>query len=243
MGTRLINLVIDSSRPQVVANFWAELLGWKVAIDLPEEVDVRTPASDGWDLDLAFVPVSEVKAVKNRIHLDLASSSIADQKAIVDKALRLGARPALIGQREVPWVVLADPDGNEFCVLEPRAKYLSTGAIAAIVVDAHDPLTLASFWADVTGWTILDREQDIIVGLRTPSGRGPWLEFLRSRDVKKTKNRVHLDVAPPPGEDLAEETARLTELGAAPAGRGGLDLPWEVLTDPEGNEFCVLSAR
>jgi hypothetical protein len=243
MATRLVNLVIDSSRPRVVAEFWAELLGWKVAIDLPEEVDVRAPASDGWELDLVFVPVPEVKAMKNPVHLDLASSSLAEQKAIVDKALRLGARPSLVGQREVPWVVLADPEGNEFCVLEPRPKYDSAGAVAAIVVDAQDPLALASFWAGASGWVIRDREDDIVVGLRTPAGRGPWLEFLRNDDVKKTKNRVHFDVAPPPGEDPVEETARLIELGAAAVGRGGLDLPWEVLTDPEDNEFCVLSAR
>jgi hypothetical protein len=51
MGTRLVNLVIDSSRPRIVADFWAALLGWEVAIDLPEEVDVRAPASDGWQLE------------------------------------------------------------------------------------------------------------------------------------------------------------------------------------------------
>jgi len=242
MSTRLVNLVIDSAQPRVVAGFWAELLGWQVAIDLPEEVDVRAPAGDGWELDLVFVPVSEGKAVKNPIHLDLASGSLAEQKALVEKALRLGARPALVGQREVPWTVLADPEGNEFCVLEPRAKYDSSGAVAAIVVDSHDPLALATFWAKASGWHILDREEDI-VGLRSPAGRGPWLEFLRNGDVKKVKNRVHLDVAPLPGEDPVEEAASLIELGAAPVGKGGLDLPWELLTDPEDNEFCVLSAR
>jgi hypothetical protein len=69
------------------------------------------------------------------------------------------------------------------------------------------------------------------------------LVFLRTHDVKKTKNRVHLDVAPPLGEDPAQETARLVGLGATPGDRGGLDLPWQVLIDPEGNEFCLLSAR
>jgi hypothetical protein len=242
MGTRLVNLVIDSSRPRIVADFWAALLGWEVAIDLPEEVDVRAPASDGWQLDLTFVPVPAAKDVKNRIHLDLASGSFADQKAKVDKAIRLGARPAVIGQGEVPWVVLADPDGNEFCVLEPRPKYLSTGAVAAILVEAHDPFALASFWAEAAEWPIGDRDE-VIVSLRSPTGRGPWLVFLRTDDVEKTKNRVHLDVAPPLGEDPAQETARLVGLGATPGDRGGLDLPWQVLIDPEGNEFCVLSAR
>jgi hypothetical protein len=240
MGTRLVNVVIDSARPREIAAFWSGLLGWEVAIDLPEEVDVRAPASDGWALDLTFVPVPEAKTVKNRIHLDLASASAGAQQAMVDKALALGARPADIGQAETPWVVLADPEGNEFCVLDPRPEHVSTGAVAAIVVDAHDPYTQAAFWAEGTGWAIGDREEDL-VGLRAPDGRGPWLEFLRSADVKTVKNRIHLDVAPRIGEETADSATRLVELGAATLESG--TLPWQVLTDPEGNEFCVLSAR
>ena len=71
--------------------------------------------------DLCFVPVSEPKVEQNRVHLDLASESAADQAAIVSRLLELGARPADVGQGpDVPWVVLADPDGNEFCVLSPQ---------------------------------------------------------------------------------------------------------------------------
>jgi predicted enzyme related to lactoylglutathione lyase len=240
MGTQLVNVVIDSARPREVAAFWAGLLGWEVAIDLPDEVDVRAPASDGWALDLTFVPVPEAKKGKNRIHLDLASASAEAQKTMVDKALALGARPADIGQSDTPWVVLADPEGNEFCVLEPRPKYLAMGAVAAIVVDAHDPHTLAAFWAEATGWAIGDREEDL-VGLRAPDGRGPWLEFLRTEDVKTVKNRIHLDVAPQIGEEVSDSVTRLADLGATTLESG--TLPWQVLTDPEGNEFCVLSAR
>jgi predicted enzyme related to lactoylglutathione lyase len=237
MGTRLVNVVIDSARPREAAAFWATLLGWEVAIDLPEEVDVRAPASDGWALDLTFVPVPEAKEVKNRIHLDLASASAEAQKAMVDRALGLGACPVDIGQGETPWVVLADPEGNEFCVLDPRPKYFSAGAVAAIVVDVHDPPALAAFWTEAAGWTIGDREEDI-VGLRSPSGRGPWLEFLRTGEVKTVKNRVHLDVVPQLGEELSDSVARLVDLGATPLESG--NLPWQVLADPEGNEFCVL---
>ena len=70
--------------------------------------------------DLAFVPVPEPKTGQNRVHLDLASASAEDQAAIVDRLLGLGARHVDIGQGEVPWVVLADPEGNEFCVLSAR---------------------------------------------------------------------------------------------------------------------------
>ena len=243
MTTRLVNLVIDAARPEALAGFWAALLGWHVAVEEPGEVDVRAPATDGWDLDLVFVPVPEGKEVKNRIHLDLASTTPTHQAELVARALELGGRRVDLGQGAVPWVVLADPEGNEFCVLEPRERYADTGAVASILVDAHAPELLAGFWARITGWPVQAREGDVLVGLRAPSGRGPWLEFLRNDDVKRVKNRVHLDVAPPAESDQAEAVAEVVAAGAAPADLGGPALPWRVLTDPEGNEFCVLTPR
>ena len=139
-------------------------------------------------------------------------------------------------------MVLADPEGNEFCVLEPRERYAATGAVASILVDAHDPEALAAFWAGITGWQVEAQDEEL-VGLRAPNGRGPWLEFLRNGDVKRVKNRVHLDVAPPLGADHAAAVADVIAAGAVPADLGGPPLPWRVLADPEGNEFCVLSPR
>ncbi|WP_026361083.1 VOC family protein [Amycolatopsis nigrescens] len=242
MATRPVNLVVDSAQPRELAGFWAELLGWRIALDLPSEVAVRAPAADGWDLDLVMVPVPEAKTAKNRIHLDLASGSAAEQRALVDRAVRLGAEPVDIGQGPVPWVVLADPEGNEFCVLEPRPEYARTGAVAAIVLDAADPAGLAAFWAGATGW-VLSRRADAQVGLRAPTGRGPWLELLGGAEPKRGKNRVHLDVAPPAGGGHAGEVERLVRLGARTADVGQRDEPWRVLADPEGNEFCVLTPR
>jgi hypothetical protein len=79
--------------------------------------------------------------------------------------------------------------------------------------------------------------------LRSPSGTGPYLEFVRTPDVKTVKNRVHLDVRPYPGEDHLAEAERLRGCGAVPAGRGQGEVPWVVLADPEGGEFCVLTPR
>src|SRR6185437_16026232 len=80
--------------------------------------------------------------------------------------------------------------------------------------------------------------------LRSAKGAGPYLEFLRSTPGPKTaRNRVHLDVAPYPGDDQAAEVARLRALGATDADVGQGDVPWTVLADPEGNEFCVLTPR
>jgi predicted enzyme related to lactoylglutathione lyase len=246
MPTRLVHLVADASDPARLARFWSGLLGWEVADEIPDEVDVW-PAGytypDPVAVPLIFVPVTDQKTGKNRVHLDLASSSAAHQAELVSRARDLGGGPVDIGQGDVPWAVMADPEGNEFCVLEPRDIYRDTGPVAAILTDCHDPAALARFWAAAAGWEIT-RTEDEISGLRSPGGTGPYLEFLRVSGRKTVKNRVHPDVAPYRGDDPAAEVARLRDRGAAPAHVGqGAGVSWTVLADPEGNEFCVLSPR
>ncbi|GAA2968201.1 VOC family protein [Actinokineospora diospyrosa] len=242
MPTRLVNVVVDAADPPALARFWADLLGWAATQADSGEVDVSAPPEDGWWMDLVFVPVVEPKRVKNRVHLDLSSHSPTDQDATVRRALSLGAVPVELGQGAVPWVVLADPEGNEFCVLEPRPEYATTGAIAAIVVDAANPSAQATFWAAATTLRIV-RDEPGFASLHANDHHGPWLEFLRIDDPKITKNRLHLDIAPHPGEDQHQAVARLRSLGATPVNIGQADAPWVVLTDPEGNEFCVLTPR
>ncbi|MGH3281291.1 MAG: VOC family protein [Trebonia sp.] len=251
MPTRLVHLVADAHDPARLARFWSGLLGWQIADETPEEVDVW-PADytypDPVAMPLVFVPVpeplgSKTQSGKNRVHLDLAAASAAHQAELVSRARDLGGRPADIGQGEVPWAVMADPEGNEFCVLEPRDVYRDTGPVAAILTDCADPAALARFWAGAAGWPVR-RTEDQLVGLRSPAGAGPYLEFLRVPDHKTVKNRIHPDVAPYRGEDPAAEVARLRAGGAALADVGqGDEVSWTVLADPEGNEFCVLSPR
>ena len=248
MPTRLVHVVADAHDPARLARFWAALLGWEIADETAEEVDVW-PAGysypDPVAVPIVFVPVPERKTGKNRVHLDLASASAADQAELVSRARDLGGGPADIGQGDVPWVVMADPEGNEFCVLEPRDDYRDTGPVAAILTDCADPAALARFWAGAAGWPVT-RTEDAgqLVGLRSPAGVGPYLEFLRVPGGKTVKNRIHPDVAPYRGEDPAAEVARLRAAGATLADVGqGHDVSWTVLADPEGNEFCVLSPR
>jgi predicted enzyme related to lactoylglutathione lyase len=123
MPTRLVHLVVDAAEPARLARFWAGVLSWEVASEEPDEVDVCPPAfsyPDPSALPLVFVPVPEPKNGKNRLHLDLATESARHQAAEVERLLALGAVPADIGQGDVPWTVLADPEGSEFCVLSPR---------------------------------------------------------------------------------------------------------------------------
>jgi hypothetical protein len=245
MPTRLVHVVVDAIDPAGLARFWAAALGWEIADETPDEVDV-VPAGyaypDPVALPLLFVPVAEPKSGKNRVHLDLATTSAAHQAEWVGALRGLGATPADIGQGDVPWVVLADPEGNEFCVLEPRDEYRDTGPVAAIIIDCADPAALAPFWESAAGWPVT-RADDDIVGLRSPAGTGPYLELLRAPGRKSVKDRLHPDVAPYRGDDPAAELARLARAGATPADVGQGDVGWTVLADPEGNEFCVLSAR
>ncbi len=245
MPTRPVHLVVDAADPARLARFWAAALGWVVAEENSHEVDVG-PA--GFDypspeaLPLVLVPVPESKTGKNRVHLDLASTSAAHQAELVSRVRDLGAVPVDIGQGDVPWVVLADPEGNEFCVLEPRPVYSGTGPVAAIVVDCADPAALARFWAQATGWAPDARNSDLRA-LRSPAGQGPFLELLRAGGAKSGKNRIHVDIAPRRGEDRQAEVTRLLRSGAAPADVGQRRVNWTVLSDPELNEFCVLTPR
>ncbi|WP_241978441.1 VOC family protein [Cryobacterium sp. Hz9] len=137
------------------------------------------------------------------------------------------------------WTVLADPEGNVFCVLEPRAIYADTGPIAAVVVSCTDPRAMARFWNGAIDWTLHEVADDF-ARLRSAAGVGPYLEFVRVPDVT-VGTRVHLDLRPYLRDDQTAEVARLRTLGALDADNGQGDVPWVVLTDPEGNEFCVLT--
>jgi Glyoxalase-like domain len=248
MPIRLVHMVIDANDPPKLARFWADALGWVVEEeDGAEEVDVSPPGfqyPDPVALPLVFVPVSEPKVAKNRVHIDLASQSAEHQASLVARLRDLGARPLDIGQGDVPWVVLADPEGNEFCVLEPRDAYRDTGPVAAVVMDTTDPVALAGFWELASGWVRSRSEDDNLVGFRSPQGVGPYFELLRVPEAKTVKNRVHIDLAPGRDEDQAAAVRQLQEAGAtlADIGQGG-DVSWVVLADPDGSEFCILTPR
>ena len=109
---------VDANDPDRLASFWAEALGWRRTHEEPDEVVLEPPAGspeDGVAPDLLFLRVPETKRTKNRLHLDLRPD---DQAAEVARLEAMGARRVSVGQGdEVSWVVLADPEGNELCVL------------------------------------------------------------------------------------------------------------------------------
>ncbi|GHH25202.1 VOC family protein [Streptomyces lanatus] len=244
MALRPVHVNIKALDASAVGRFWAEALGWS-AYSAGVTTYVGPVGGFVWPdpvfLGIDVVPVPEAKkATKNRIHLDLATSSEAHQTELVARLSALGAKPVDVGQGDVPWTVLADPEGNEFCVLEPREVYRDTGPIAAIVVDCADPRSMARFWGEATDWTVHEVSGDQAV-LRSAAGVGPYLEFLRTPGVKTVPDRVHLDLLPYPDDDKAAEVARLRTLGATNLDLGQGDVAWTCLSDPEGHEFCVLA--
>ncbi|MCP2252218.1 hypothetical protein LY13_000957 [Prauserella aidingensis] len=248
-------VVFEAEQPRVVAEFWATLLVGDLAGDDGGGWRVRLP--DGPTIHL--VGATAGKTTKNRIHLDLASGDDdtpgpGTQNAIVDRAIRLGAARVDIGQYAgavpVPWQVLADPAGNEFCVLEPRPEYAATGALAAVVIDSPDPHRLAEFWSGATRWPIVRTEPEF-VSLRAADGRGPWLELLSADPCPPVTPRCRLELAVPasdgnsaagtasspaaPGE-FAAEADRLRLLGATRRGAGRL-------VDPDGTVIDLVPGR
>ncbi len=108
-----------------------------------------------------------------------------------------------------------------------------------VVVDSRDLATLGHWWADALGWEILNEDEEELE-LANPNGSGPSLLFLNVPEGKAVKNRLHLDFVP---DDQQAEVDRLIGMGATRADIGQGETSWVVMADPEGNEFCVLSAR
>ncbi|MFG1809706.1 VOC family protein [Streptomyces sp. NPDC049040] len=246
MALRPVQVNIKALDDWAVGRFWAEALGWSASRGSSGVTTYVGPGGplvwpDPVSVCVDVVTVPEAKTtVKNRLHLDLATGSAAQQAELVARLRALGATPVQVDQGEVPWTVLADPEGNEFCVLEPREVYRDTGPIAAVAVDCTDPRAMARFWDEVIDWDLGEVTDDHVV-FRSARGAGPYLEFLRTPDMKTVPDRVHLDLLPYPGDDKEAEVARLRALGAKDLDVGQGDVPWTVLADPEGHEFCVLA--
>jgi hypothetical protein len=236
----LENLVVDAVEPQRLGRFWEAALGCERLTDEPEGFETRLTVEGGPVLDLCFQRVPDRASTPPRLHLDLLGG--ARQGDEVERLVGLGARPVDIGQGDVPWVVLADVEGNPFCVMEERTAYAGTGPVAALPLDSADPDRDAAFWSWLTGWT--DVPGVAPRSLRHPSRLGPLLELCPEASPKgATKNRWHLDVRLETGDDPDDVAAGIVGLGGRELEPFVVGLPWRIFSDPSGNELCVLPAR
>ena len=228
MPLRLVAVSFDAHDPAGLAVFWADLLGRAII----EEASGALLPGDDMQVGLRFVASATEKAGQNRLHLHLTSSTLEDQRHTVETALRLGGRHLDVGQLpEEDHIVLADPGGNEFCVIEPGNNFLAgCGFLGEVSCDGTRNVGL--FWRDALGWPLV-WDQDEETAVQSPRGGtkvswgGPPVA------TKHGRNRQRLDVA---ALDVAVEVKRLVALGATEL--GACDEGVE-LTDRDGNEFLI----
>ena len=238
MTVELAALCFDVNEPLPVARFWGGVLGWEMADDADEGI-VLLP-SDDTGFRLRFLPTHAQKTAQNYMHLDL-TSNLEPQQQTVERALRLGARHIDIGQRpDEGHVVLADPEGNEFCVIEEGNKFLAEcGFIGA--VSCNGSQEVGYFWSAALGWPLV-WDQDQETAIRSPHG-GPKITWGGPPLMPKTgKDRLHFDLAPAADSEQQAEVDRLVTLGASRADVGQGDVRWVAMADPDGREFCVRPA-
>jgi hypothetical protein len=248
MTVKLVSLAWDACDPVRLARFWAAAVEWEVCGQTNGETGLR-PA-DGTGFTFVFVPAAGEKVGKNRIHLDLSSRSADDQHATVARLIGLGASEIDIGQGpDSPHVVLADPEGNEFCVLEPGNSFVTYASrVGSLTCDGSR--AVGCFWSQALGWPLV-WDQDEETAIRAPDGAGQFITWGPPLAPKHGTNRLRLVVAPPSDGDQGAEAERLVSLGARRIdvrGARRIDVgpgeePRVVMADPDDNEFCVLTPR
>jgi hypothetical protein len=210
------DLCLDVGETAPMAEFWARVLGLRAEprggnAVLTDDVDEHT---------LWVNRVPEPRTVKQRVHLDVHTPDL-------DSLLDAGATVLDDSQR---WTVLADPEGGEFCGFVRPPDRLPAYRLYELVIDSRDPARIGGWWAERFG-AELERDADGACAVPAVAGL-PWeLVFDAVPEPKTVKNRVHWD--------LWGDTGELLAAGARLQRRRDDEISWDVLTDPEGNEFCV----
>lgn len=239
MSARISALRVDATDPDLLARFWAEALDTELEPG-PDDGVTLAPARDGSGLRVRIVPGAGPKVGQNRVHLDLTSRSATEQDDTVTRLLALGGRPADVGQSpEETHVVLADPEGNELCVLAPGNRFLAgAGRLGALNCDGLR--ATGTFWSDALGWPLV-WDQDGETAIRERPGTGFLITWSGPPLIPRSgPNRWALDLAPGPDEAVDALVARLAALGATVGGTDPRDPGAILLTDPDGNELRVV---
>lgn len=213
------DLCIDATNPEVQAWFWAAALGLRAELT---GGDFRL-VGEAPEQTLWVNKVPEPRSVKQRVHIDVHVAAVSD-------LIKLGA---IIVDEAQPWTVLADPEGGELCAFVRDPDALPDYRIYEVVVDAADPVTIASWWADRYNADVCHDQDRGFSWIDEVSGM-PWpMVFQSVPEPKTVKNRIHWDVW--------GETATFLAAGATLLRSHDDEIGWDVLADPEGNEFCVFT--
>ncbi|GAA1851975.1 VOC family protein [Asanoa iriomotensis] len=229
MLSRSLTVTYDAHDPDRLARFWGGLLGREV-------VGGAFLPGDETQVGLRFVASQAAKkAGPSYLHLHLTSATADDQEGRVARALELGGSHLDVGQRpEEGHIVLADPEGNAFCVIEPGNNFLAgCGLLGEIACDGGREVGV--FWSEAMGWPLV-WDQDDETAIQSPHG-GTKVAWGGSPDAPKDgRNQQLFDIAPAGGDQRAE-VDRFVALGATrvEVGPDGAVM----LADPGGNEFRV----
>lgn len=210
-------LCIDAVDAAMMGKFWAKTFDYK--LENLDDGDVVLRGTGGEEVWINTVP--EAKAVWHRVHLDIRAESLEPFAHLEQVS----------GDGEFSWTTFLDPEGGEFCVFvhdEPIEHRLKD-----IVVQAHEHTTISKWWADVLGGSLTHDEHYGYSHLdEVPGSTIESIDFVPTDEAKTVKNRIHWDVTLNDGatiDDLVAKGASVLQV------REG----WTVMTDPEGNEFCV----
>jgi hypothetical protein len=224
-GAQMLTVTFDAHDPALVGRFWGGLLGRDVVEDAGGAL---LPGEDG-QVGLRFAGSRTPKTGLNVLHLHVTSDGSDDQQQTVARALKLGASHLDVGQLpEETHVVLADPEGNEFCVIAPGNNFLAgCGTLGEVACDG--PREVGVFWSEALGWPLV-WDQDDETAIQSPQGGTKVAWGGGSPLPEPTLHRQHFQLAV--AGDRQAEVDRLIALGAT---RHGADL----LADPGGNVFAV----
>ena len=230
MSSRLVAVTYDAQDPAAVAAFWGKLLDRQV---VPEDDGALLPGDDT-QVGLRFVAATDA-ATADTLHLHLTSTTLEEQERLVETVLGLGGRHLDVGQLpEEEHVVLADPEGNAFCVIEPGNGFLAgCGHLGEVACDGGREVGV--FWSEALGWPLV-WDQDDETAIQSPRGgtKVAWGGAPDSPETRRDRQRFDLAAA-----DVPAEVDRLVALGATRLGErdGGVEL-----ADPGGHEFLVAPA-
>ena len=228
---RLEAVTFDVADASAAAAFWAGLLDREV---VTESSAAFVPGVNT-QVGLRFVTSETERVGRPRLHLHLTSNSLEDQQRTVETALRLGGRRLDVGQTaDDGFVVLADPGGNELCVLEPGNGYLAgTGYLGEVTCDGTRAVGL--FWRDALGWPLVWDENEQ-TAIQSPLGgtKIAWDSWNRApAEPKSGRSRQRFDLI---CADPSSEAERLISLGATHLAHQSDNVE---LADPDGNEFSL----
>jgi Glyoxalase-like domain len=215
---------MDTTGGEELGRFWADVTGLEFRVD--EEAGNLLGETEGHGISMCEVP--EAKTVKNRVHLDIYTAAITDLEA-------LGASVVLPAEESgLRWTVMADPEGGEFCAFLREPADLPPYRLHGLVVDSADAREITAWWGDVLGVQPSHADGEHWWLEKIPDMPITTMDFVPVPEPKALKNRIHWDVYGDP-VDLAAAGATLLR------SRDDENY-WDIMADPEGNEFCVFEA-